>query len=84
MVEPPVDLDAITIHPPIPGSRLPAQGFQVGYSSGTQTLPCEHPDFDFRLIERRSMSGRVVNGESVPDFSAHLGAMRSVVEDFRR
>ena len=71
----PVDLDAVAIHPSIPGSGFPAQRLQVGYSSGSQTLTGEDPDFDLRLIEPTSMGGRVVNGKPIPDLAAELGAV---------
>jgi hypothetical protein len=74
-IEPPGDFDAITIHPPIPGSRFPAQGLQIGDSSVTQTLPGEDPDFDLRLIEPTSVSRRVMDRESLPDFRSHFGAV---------
>ena len=54
-IELPRDLDAITIHPAIPGLRFPAESLQVGNSSLPQTLPREDPDFDLRLIEPASM-----------------------------
>jgi hypothetical protein len=35
-------------------------------------LPREDPDFDLRLIEPASMGRRVMDGETVPDFSSHF------------
>jgi len=52
-VELPVDVDAITIHPPIPGSHFSAQDLEVLDPSGAQTLSREDPDLDFRLVERK-------------------------------
>ena len=65
-MELPGDLDTITIHPAIPGLRFATQGFEIGDSPITQTLPREDPDFDLRLIEPTSVCGRVVDGEAVP------------------
>ena len=71
-VELPVDLGVGLIGAAIPGSSLLTQSLQVGNSSGTEALPREHADFDFGLIEPASVSRRVVNRESVPDFAAYL------------
>ena len=82
-VKPPVDLRAGAIHPAIPCQNLPPQDFQVGNSSGSETLPREDADFDFRLIEPAAVSGCVVNGEAVPDLAADLLA-EQVVSDLRQ
>ena len=50
-IELPVDLDAISVHSPVPGSRFPAQGLEIGDPRITKTLPSEQADFDFRLVE---------------------------------
>ena len=39
-----------------------------------QTLPREDPDFDLRLIQPTAVSGRVVDGEAIPDFGGHFRA----------
>jgi hypothetical protein len=70
----PFDFDAITVHSPVPGPRFPAQNLETRDSPATQALPREHPDFNLCLIEPTSMSWRVVDGEAVPDFSAHFNA----------
>ena len=71
-IEFPVDFGASAIHPAVPGSNFPAQGLQVRDSSGTEALPREDADFDFRLIEPTAVSGGVVNCEPVPDLTAEL------------
>ena len=75
-VELPVDLDAVAIHPPVPGFRLLTQSFEIRNSSAAQTLPREDPDLDLRLIEPTAMSGRVVSGEPIPDLCGHFRAER--------
>ena len=57
--------------------------FRSGIRRVPEALPREDPDFDLRLIEPASVSGRVVHGEAVPDFAADFGAETSV-RDFRR
>jgi hypothetical protein len=37
-----------------------------------ETLPREDPDFDLRLIQPAAVSGRVVDGEPIPDFGCHF------------
>ena len=73
-VELPVDLEAVTIHSPIPGSCFATQGLKVWDPSGAQTLPREDPDFDFRLIEPTPVGRGVVDGEPIPDFAADFRA----------
>src|SRR4029079_12025738 len=78
-VELPVDLDSVAIHSPIPGFSLLAPSLEIGDSSAAQTLPREDPDFDLRLIKPTSVSGRVMDGEAIPDFCGHFRA-----EDIRQ
>jgi hypothetical protein len=40
-IELPGDLDAISIHPPIPGLGFPPQRLKVGNATSPQTLPSE-------------------------------------------
>ena len=47
---------------------------EIRNSSLAEALPREEADFDFGLIEPASVSGRVVNGEPIPDFAADLRA----------
>jgi hypothetical protein len=42
----------------------------------TQTLPREHPNFDFGLVEPTPMGGCVVDAKPVPDFGAKLSAVK--------
>jgi hypothetical protein len=73
-VEFPVDRDAVTVHPPVPSFGLSAQPLQIGDSPTTQALPREDADFDLRLIEPAAVSGRVMDGEAIPDFCSHFRA----------
>ena len=73
-VEFPVDRDAVTVHPPVPSFGLSAQPLQIGDSPTTQALPREDADFDLRLIEPTAVSGRVMDGEAIPDFCSHFRA----------
>jgi hypothetical protein len=52
-------------------------------SSDAKALARQDADFDLRLIEPTSMSGHVVNRESVPDFATELFAEQSL-SDLRR
>ena len=69
-IEFPGDLDAIAVHPAIPGATLTAKRLEVWDSPITETLPREEADFDLRLIEPTSMCWGVVNGEAVPNFGS--------------
>src|SRR5215472_6963781 len=71
-VELPVDLDTVTIHPPIPGLRLPAKALKAGNASLAQALPREDSNFDLCLIQPASMAGRVMHREATPNFGGHL------------
>jgi hypothetical protein len=51
----PVDLGSSPIDAPIPLTRFPVQSLKIGNSPGAETLPREHADFDFRLIEPASV-----------------------------
>jgi hypothetical protein len=75
-VELPVDVEAVTIHSPIPGLCFVTQGLEVWDPSGAQTLPREDPDFDFRLIEPTPVDRSVVDGEPIPDFAADFRAQK--------
>jgi hypothetical protein len=66
-VKSPVDSDLLAIHPAIPGARFPLQRLQIGYTSFAETLAGQQADLDLRLIQPASMSGRVVDGEAIPD-----------------
>jgi hypothetical protein len=37
-----------------------------------QALPREDPDFDLCLIQPTAVSGRVMDGEAIPDFGGHF------------
>jgi hypothetical protein len=71
-IELPVDLDAISIHSRIPGSRFPAQGPEIGDPPVAETLPSEQADFDFRLVEPTAVLRRVMDGETISDFAGHF------------
>jgi hypothetical protein len=61
------------IHASIPGPGFPPQRLEVGDTSLPQTLPCENPNFDLRLIEPAAVGGGVMDREAVPDFGGHFG-----------
>ena len=71
-IELPVDFDSCAIHSAVPGTRFPAQRLQVRDSSGAEALTRQDADFDFGLVQPASVSWRVVNGETVPDFAADV------------
>ena len=73
-VELPVDLDTVAVHAAVPGFCLLPQSFEAGDASTTETLPREDPDFDLRLIKPTSVSGRVMDGEAIPDLCGHFRA----------
>jgi hypothetical protein len=49
-----------------------AQSLEVKNASMPQALSREDPDFDLCLIEPASVSGRVTDGETIPDFGCHF------------
>src|SRR5260370_1452948 len=65
-------MDTVAVHAPVPGFRLLAQSFEIREPPTPQALPREDPDFDLCLIEPTSVSGRVMDGESIPDFCGHF------------
>src|SRR5947209_1072068 len=60
------------IHAAVPGFCLLPQGCETGDAATAETLPREDPDFDLRLIKPASVSGRVMDGEAIPDFCGHF------------
>ena len=73
-VEPPVNRDAIAVHAAVPCFRLPAPQFERGDPATSQTLAREEPDFDLGLVEPTAVSGRVMDGEAIPDLGRHFRA----------
>jgi hypothetical protein len=71
-VEPPVDFGADTIDPAIPGAGLLAQSPPIRNAPFTQALPGKQTDFNLRLIEPASVSGRVMNAEPIPEPVTYL------------
>ncbi len=68
-----MDFEPVAVHAAIPGSAFETkQRFRVGDSCGAKTLPREHGDFDFALIEPASVPRRVVDGEAAPDLAANI------------
>jgi hypothetical protein len=66
-VELPVDFGASTMDSTIPGAGFTAQGLPMRDAPLTQAWPGKQADFDLRLVEPTSRSGRVMKGEPIPE-----------------
>jgi len=56
----------------VPGPDLSSESLQIGNSPVPEALPRQDADFDFSLVQPTAVSGRVVYGKPIPDFSADL------------